>query len=97
MSRYIRRPDCVRVNCRYGAPMGRADSGELDGRVLVRMVPLDQGYDRGGAYWGQRQRGESLFVAYTADAVEWHDARTYLAVQERIREAHPGATFEGGH
>lgn len=97
MSRYIRRPDCVRVDGRCGAPMGRADYGELSGLVRIRHVPLPDGYDRGGAYWGGRRRGERLYVAYTADAAEWHDATSYLVVQERIRAEHEDVRFEGGH
>lgn len=54
-------------NCRYGAPMGRAGT-VLDhetrgtGKWKARIVLIDeQGYDPGGAYWGLRNHGESLF------------------------------------
>jgi len=45
------------VDCRYGAPMGRREDGNLetDVRRFVRLfrVQLDSGgYDDGGAYWG---------------------------------------------
>lgn len=60
------------VSSRYGAPMGRADSASLETSVprFVRLarVRLDsQGYDSGGAYWGLRRHGESLFVAVDDD------------------------------
>lgn len=44
------------VNCRYGAPMGRAghDLEQYDGRskLYARHCGGDGYYDRGGAYWG---------------------------------------------
>lgn len=69
------------VNCRYGAPMGRADrihplpaAGE---RTHLARVYLDSGgYDNGGAYWGL---GAPLWHA-------WHDdspARCYIRAATR--------------
>lgn len=60
------------VSSRYGAPMGRRDSPSLETCVprFVRLqrVRLDAGgYDSGGAYWGLRRPGESLFVAEDGD------------------------------
>lgn len=60
------------VSSTYGAPMGRRDSASLETAVprFVRLqrVRLDsQGYDSGGAYWGLRRPGESLFVAVDDD------------------------------
>lgn len=54
------------VSSRYGAPMGRI-SGNLDHSDYslwrAKAVPLNGGgYDRGGAYWGLRARGERLFA-----------------------------------
>jgi hypothetical protein len=53
----------TKVNCKYGAPMGRAHDGidgftafaasEFAGKVRLARVRLDSGgYDSGGAYWG---------------------------------------------
>ena len=50
----------TKCDCKYGAPMGRIsvlpiDSYKSDfnpGRVYDCKVPLYEGYDRGGAYWG---------------------------------------------
>lgn len=59
-----------RVDCRYGAPMGRANIGSrsfVEGqRIYCRKVPLIYGgaYDKGGAYWGC---GSPLYVEYTLD------------------------------
>lgn len=60
------------VSSRYGAPMGRRDSASLETCIprFVRLqrVRLDaDGYDSGGAYWGHRAPGESLFVAEDGD------------------------------
>ncbi len=60
------------VSSRYGAPMGRCDDASIKTAVprFVRLqqVRLDsQGYDSGGAYWGIRRPGESLFVAEDGD------------------------------
>ena len=46
-----------RVDCKRGAPLGRADNGTvaecLPRTVRLYRVNLDsQGYDDGGAYWG---------------------------------------------
>jgi hypothetical protein len=43
-----------RVNCQYGAPLGRHTSGGIPaGRFYLKRIPLDSGgYDPGGAYWG---------------------------------------------
>lgn len=65
---------------RRGAPMGRANKGTypetvVRGRncrickcdqtkVYTRRVPLIDGYDNGGAYWGI---GKPLYVEYTKD------------------------------
>lgn len=54
-------PTITNVSSKYGAPMGRR-SGTLEGKVhLYRVVLGQDGYDRGGAYWG---RGEPLYCAY---------------------------------
>jgi hypothetical protein len=62
--RKTRYPTIDKVDCRYGAPMGRpAWPGEPEkGTVTVFRVPMgpDAGYDRGGAYWGI---GETLWCA----------------------------------
>lgn len=64
---YEKLPD---VNCQYGAPMGR-DNVLLEGNTLLVIVHLhlrvvhldDGGYDNGGAYWGTRGKGHTLYHA----------------------------------
>ena len=50
--------------------MGRGSNTEsqkpTDKRIFDRAVPLSQGYDRGGAYWGTPS---NLRVEYTSDLV----------------------------
>lgn len=60
------------VNYKYGVPMGRRSYGEAkeisDKRISLFKVNLvDGGYDDGGAYWGVRDRGYSLYCARTGD------------------------------
>lgn len=45
------------VFCKYGAPMGRAEYGNIDdcsnkSIALFRVNLIDGDYDDGGAYWG---------------------------------------------
>lgn len=57
----------TKVSCKYGAPMGRANIGEMPTgkRIYDCAVPMSEGaYDRGGAYWGL---GSQLRVKYTKD------------------------------
>ncbi|KAA6302813.1 MAG: hypothetical protein EZS26_000983 [Candidatus Ordinivivax streblomastigis] len=59
-----------KVNCQWGAPMGRLNVGErkeVEGkRIYCRRVYLmyDGAYDKGGAYWGC---GAPLYVEFTLD------------------------------
>ena len=69
----------TKVDCKYGAPMGRANVYDklfasfpfispLDAKKLPKIfdcaVKLTDGYDKGGAYWGT---GKQLRVSYTKD------------------------------
>ena len=58
----------TKVDCRYGAPMGRANVGDeipQDKKSFDCRVELNSGgYDKGGAYWGI---GPELRVTYTKD------------------------------
>jgi hypothetical protein len=52
------------LSAKYGAPMGRgSDMLDPDGPWKAEEVELDEGgYDAGGAYWGLRPSGESLYA-----------------------------------
>lgn len=53
------------VNTDYGAPMGRREWGHIEllsaTSLYYAQIPLDDGYDAGGAYWGH---GDPLFVVF---------------------------------
>lgn len=89
------------VNCRYGAPMGRAGTRWSDPdwpmRFHLRKLPLDSGgYDRGGAYWGF---GRPLWCAWSRDELDGEPAVLYLRADTReqakaeVRERFAMATF----
>lgn len=91
-------PYNVAVNISRGAPMGRHTGNtddDHDGRLTVRRVPLIQGYDGGGAYWGTRSGGYSLFCAFTPDreSVVYFDAKGYRDAVEMMRERFPAAVI----
>ena len=68
-----------KVNARYGAPMGRADTGATPvQKVRVFRVNLDSGgYDDGGAYWGA---GAPLWCA-----TDGADYRRFVRADSRLR------------
>lgn len=57
-----------KVNCKYGAPMGRRSDSEdnkpTSKTIFDCKVNINQGYDKGGAYWGYP---DNLRVEYTKD------------------------------
>jgi len=86
-----------KVNCQYGAPMGRRGNGtpaHVDGEKLyLRRVPLDSGgYDSGGAYWGLGQRLYA-WSNIEGDRSGYLRARDRDAAKAEIRKDAPGARF----
>ena len=79
-------PSETKVSGKYGAPMGRTSVGQLDGdQVTLSNVIIDsQGYDEGGAYWGSRQRGKTLFVAWSEGDVQYFDARSWSDAKRHL-------------
>lgn len=71
-----------KVNCNFGAPMGRRNSGTMptsSKSVNLFKVELDSGgYDDGGAYWGTG--GNPLYCARSSecDYQEFARAETRL-------------------
>jgi hypothetical protein len=78
-----------KVNCRYGAPLGRGgDVLSHDGKWKADFVPLDEGYDDGGAYWGIRPRGLSLFAVQDGHGnIAFFDAPSSKAAIEQAMAA----------
>lgn len=60
-----------KLSCARGAPMGRHSAPDLDTSprsVRLFKVNIDSGgYDDGGAYWGLRPHGSSLWCAMDSD------------------------------
>lgn len=92
-----------KMNCQYGAPMGRADKPNMwtkPGPMLdesvkfsLRRVRLNSGgYDSGGAYWGI---GKPLYWASNADgtAEMFFRASTRGDAKTVVRERYPNARF----
>lgn len=55
-----------KVDCSHGAPMGRRSVGEepTDGtKIYDRWLPMGDGYDKGGAYWGIPHNVRCRFTA----------------------------------
>lgn len=93
------------VDCSRGAPMGRTEHHITNaGPVTLRLVklPLDSGgYDSGGAYWGLRSQGISLYHFWwqspthnRADIISGYiDAISRDQAKALIRETYPEARF----
>lgn len=86
-----------KVDCRYGAPMGRGDRGAATAdetvKVSLRKIRLNSGgYDSGGAYWGH---GQPLYWAGsdcgTVDT--YFRARDRAAARAEILARFPAARF----
>lgn len=84
-----------KVNCTYGAPMGRY--GHLhpanEAKVRVSRVRLDRGgYDSGGAYWGF---GEPLYWVRSDDGEisDFFRARDRDEAKEKILDTAPDLKF----
>lgn len=91
-------PYNVEAHTPYGAPMGRLNEGAAHDdhvRLRLRRVPISQGYDGGGVYWGYRPRGVMLFCAWSADreVVRYLDARSYPSAEQALREDFPQTDF----
>lgn len=88
---------CPCVSAKYGAPMGRPQRvGTLAG-LKLRPLPMDgEGYDRGGAYWGIRPRGERIYVAYHTDGTTWlsYAARSLADAARQVLGDYPEATIK---
>jgi hypothetical protein len=66
------------VSSKYGAPMGRWTGTELEHNEKLRLfkVVLNQGYDDGGAYWGERMNGNSLYCLQGRNFQQFYDAKS---------------------
>lgn len=92
------------VSSKYGAPIGRPTRATTKaGPVTLRLqkVSLSQGYDSGGAYWGNRPTGFALYYYWwqspthnRADIVSgFIDAKSRDHAKTIIKQEYPEATF----
>jgi hypothetical protein len=85
-----------KVDCRWGAPMGRVDSLPQNNvkpqKLYLRRVRLNGGgYDSSGAYWGL---GAPLWRCYDdTGKSSFLRANSREIAQETIREEYPDARF----
>lgn len=91
-------PKLPKVDCRYGAPMGRRASyarppSDEPLKFHLQRVPLDSGgYDSGGAYWGH---GEPLwwYMSVDGEVDAFLRAGSRMAAKAAIRASYPNARF----
>lgn len=86
------------VSSPRGAPMGRyedgRDAGPTKERVQLQSVPLTDGYDSGGAYWGSPG---NLFIAQCGEDENFR--RIFLRANSRdqakseVSKLWPGCKF----
>lgn len=88
---------CPDTSGRYGAPMGRRSYGKDDrsatGPFWLRKIRLTEGYDPGGAYWGMRSDGMSLYgyLSYDGNVSGFLDAKDQKDALAELRKIHPNA------
>ena len=81
-----------KVSGKFGAPLGRTVKHNFEcDSAMIHIVPLTQGYDNGGAYWGD---GENLYVAVGDDFIQFHRARNIQKAQEIFQYLFPDITFD---
>lgn len=85
-----------KVNCRYGAPMGRREThytGIDNPKFSLQRIRLDSGgYDSGGAYWGI---GTPLYWYQSTDGFIEGFLRAFSreVAKAEIRKSYPSAKF----
>lgn len=87
MSAKIQLPRC---DTSRGAPMGR-NNKPVTGKCRLQYVPLPDGYDSGGAYFGL---GESLYVCEDKEGHQFFTrAVTRNQAKTNIRKYNKSVTF----
>lgn len=80
------------LDCKYGAPMGRARCvDDKAAKCRLFRVPLDSGgYDQGGAYWGI---GKPLYCALGEDFQDFTRASDREEAKEIFQAKYPNLRF----
>lgn len=88
-----------KMDCKYGAPMGRQSWNDnprdvpFTGRFYLQHIPLDSGgYDKGGAYWGI---GRRVYGYAAGDDSINGTLRAYdrADAKQQVLALYPSATF----
>lgn len=80
-----------------GATFGRRTWGSLmtsaTGPFWLRKIKLVEGYDPGGAYWGERPEGTSLYGYLSSNGAisGFVDAKDRKDAVVQLRKRHPNA------
>ena len=79
------------MDCTYGAPMGRSSYGmdtlKSGAPMYLAELPLDEGYDAGGAYWGM---GDQMFVLFNDELAYYFRERSIAsAIAELTKYGEP--------
>jgi hypothetical protein len=88
---------CPQAAFGSGATHGRRTYGAslvaAPGPFWVRKIKLTQGYDPGGAYWGDRPAGVSLYGYLSTNGTisGFLDAPDVKGAWAKLRERHPNA------
>jgi len=94
---------CPPVDTASGAPFGRyTHPGTLGGMaegatILACRVHLSEGYDNGGAYWGERTIGTALYAIgdpEDGEVIGFFDATSRANLESQVRAFVPGAVIE---
>ena len=88
------------VSSKYGAPMGRSNTGVNDilpGEKLhlQKMRLVDGDYDTGGAYWGHTF-GTSMYCAFSSDLITkiFIRAKSCEKAKELVLKALPDTDYK---
>lgn len=89
----MKQPAFPTVTAKYGAPTGRVSARVYHPITLgdVFPVPLEDGYDPGGVYWGANRPGKKLFVAVLHDGTQSYTRAADLSsAVDRFNESAAG-------
>ena len=88
-----------KLDCKYGAPMGRPDVPPTGGNPpanlwLEELDSDDADYDTGGAYWGTSDREGWVWCAWNADGVQiFVRGKDRIEARQNVLRKYPYASF----
>ena len=88
-----------KLDCKYGAPMGRPNvlpknGGPPHALRLEELGSDDADYDTGGAYWGLSDREGWVWCAWNTDGVRIYvRGKDRFEARQNVLKAHPTLAF----